>query len=320
MFLRLIPFLALILVTAPIASSAADAQVDEFFIGHLRADTVDYIMQYKNGVWRSPSADVPRTLSRPMSIDQYARTYWKREPEIFSAWYEINSVQPVIVRSKDVSIDFPRQCEGAVLVMRTDGGGKDGPGRAWVATRKSGLRWNDFKDAGYVTSNPEYPMIKSSPVAPIRKEYEPLIAQVKSKWLALEPEVNPASDLGANFKQRLRSADFEEILVQRSVLSNHQTFVYFLGLKKVRSVIAWYRGWALVEPDGSVSWPFAAIALPGGPTTTMLFPDGILEVGKKLYLFANVNSGYRTEKWVFEFTNAKFNYQTNALMEMCLPD
>jgi len=320
MLFRLITVMAILLVAAPIASMADDAQAGELFIGHIRADTIDYVMQYKNGVWRASSAEVPHMLSKPMSIGSYAKTYWNRGPEIFATWYEINAPEPVAIQSKNVFVEHPRNCEGAVLVMRTDGGGKNGPGRAWVATRKGGLRWNAFEDAGYLVSNPDYPMFKSSSVAPITKEYESLVTQIKSQWSAMEPEVNPTPDLGTNFKQRLRSAEYEEFLVQRAVLSNRQVLVYFLSFKKVRSVYVWYRGWALVAPDGNVSWPFATIALPGGPITTMLFPDGILEVEKKLYLFANANSGYRAEKWVFEFANGKFNYQTNALMEMCMPD
>jgi len=320
MFFRLIAALTFACVVALIGFSVANAQENEFFIGHLRADTIDYIMHYKNGTWKQPSGEFPPSSSPPMSLDSYARTYWKRGPEVFATWYEINPPEQVAIRSKHVFVEHPGNCEGAVLVMRTDGGGKNGPGRAWVATKKGGLRWNAFETVGHVADNPDYRLFKFSSVATIQKGYEPLVNQIKSLWSALEADVSPAPDLGANFKERLASAEYEEFLVQRAVLSNRQSLVYFLSTKRVRSVYAWYRGWALVAADGSVSWPLSVIALPGGRTVEQLFPEGILEVSNKQFLFANVHANWRTEKWIFDFANGKFNYQTNVLVELCLPD
>lgn len=317
---RLIAAMTIASVVATIGLPIANAQESDFFIGHIRADTIDYIMHYKNGTWKQPSGEIPPSSSPPMSLETYARTYWKSGPEVFATWYEINPLEPVAIRSKNVFVEHPGNCEGAVMVMRTDGGGKIGPGRAWVATKKGGLRWNTFETVGHIADNPDYRLFKFSWVAPIQKEYEPLVKQIKSRWLALEADVSPTPDLGANFKERLASAEYEEFLVERAALSNRQSLVFFLAAKRVRSVYAWYRGWALVGADGSVSWPYAVIALPGGRTVEQLFPEGILEVGEKQFLFSNVSAQYRTEKWIFEFANGKFNYQTNVLVEWCLPD
>lgn len=295
---------------------------DGFAIGLLRADTVDYIMYFKNGSWSKSvllqEVNNHQNRQTKLGVEEYARKFWGSSGVTFSNWYEINQTKPIPVRSQYAFLNYPGKCviERGVMTMRTDNGGK----RAWVSTRKAGLRWNDFEYVAHSFRGEIHNSIyKHVSPTPVPKEYELLVNEVKSRWASSDINTHSGKGRKDDVEQntRLAKMEYHEFEMEQTPLSKGRKLLFFFGRKYSSDLGAEYRAWAIAESDGSVIW-VSDRRNPGD----FVVPDGVLEFDDKLYLIVEVHEDSdkdRRAKKIFEILDGKLTYRSETRVQGCDP-
>lgn len=283
----------------------------------------------------------------------YAKLVWGNGASDFKQWFQTNKPYQEPVRPLHSFVGGSSgDCSADAAVLQTnysETGNPDAAGQTvkkrkrsrvevWVATKTIGYKWNESEEIADVILDPEYAQqYKDNPrIKPLPAQLEPLVEQIKSKWSELEgatvQNIKVPKEQHAALKRELRKTSYHELKVRRTVFSTGRaTLLYFESTKYFRSPLirnpieednatigVSYRGWALIHPDGSISWPTAFVNLEPGYSANVEFyvsaaPYALLEINDKQYLITDFSkhfgNGIQVRTAIFELIGEKFVQQ-----------
>jgi hypothetical protein len=308
----------------------AEATRGEPITNVLTPDILNRLVQW----WKAPSSD--------LSGDAYARLLWNSNASRFRLWYQVNAPERAPARFKGAAFGGSMgDCVSDAVLIAVDeqaprplseaGVASDAevekdleeaqrPGSGWLATQKGGFTWGDFRDIRDADADAKRVSGDSG-----------LAAQIKSRWSEREGAVIdrlPATPReNAELKKSLRAEGFSDFRVRRGVWAEKRITLFYFDAKKIfelpmlkdkngdGSVIAEYRGWAALYPDGRLDWPSARMQLTAAgklspESYTRFSPRALLELDGRQFLIAD-SSEYSEkaaviENEVFELADGKF--------------
>ncbi len=306
---------------------------------HIAADQLARMLAWdkaQNAAWYKANKQKQNRPS-PTDIKTYAEVFWNSDASTFSRWYRIGDPSDsapirVVHAGHEGSAG---DCGGAEREIQSDSGGDKNQKPGWVATQRSGFSWGGFENVVYVGKDAQW-----KPLA-IPEQHAPLAEQVKISWSKLEGDTIAGIEYApayqhAELKSALRATPFFHFAIERAAWArDNVTLLFFHASKSFNSPVFRkyvesigssvgdttqvidYRGWAVVQQDGKVSWPSAFVHLTPGYGSRVssyrrVHPIALIELegdGRR-FLLADSHVEYgnagTAEVEIFELVDGKF--------------